>query len=54
MDPNVVDQYDLLETLMDIEKSLPDSLEDVVFPGTFLVFIPCHCPPCIWSLIARP
>lgn len=33
MDPSVVDQYELLDMLVEIEKTLPDSLEDVVFPG---------------------
>lgn len=53
MDPIVVDQYDLLETLMEIEKSLPDSLKDVVFPGTFLILTSYHFSLCISSLTAH-
>lgn len=54
MDSDVVDQYDLLETLMEIEKSLPDSLKDVVFPGPFLILTAYRSPLCILSLTARP
>lgn len=40
MDPNVVDQYELVQTLVEIERSLPDSLEGVVFPRTFISLTP--------------
>lgn len=40
MDPNVVGQYELVQTLVEIERGLPDSLEDVVFPGTFISLTP--------------
>lgn len=35
MDPNRVSQHKLLQALIEVEESLPDSLEGVVFPGTY-------------------
>lgn len=35
MDPTIVDQHTFLKTLIEVERSLPDSLEGVVFPGGY-------------------